>query len=187
MRNDATILALALGLSTAGCTMADRTPVGALGPVAPAAMATTGHTNPPYRRVDGGKFELTRAVRFETREFGTVVLTKGYRSDGSSSPIADDEATRLAGFLHDALYAASSHLRFPDGAPAGYTKAQADSAYCDEMRDRGAAALHARANCFGVRSLQRIAGSWERLAPKREKRWARWRAKQAKRDGAVRR
>lgn len=130
----------------------------------------------PYRAVEGGRFELTRALRFETALFGPVVLTPGYRSDGSSSPIADVEGSRLAGFLHDALYAASGHLRFPGGTPMRWTREEADGAYCDELARRGVPAWHASANCAGVRRLPHIAASWDRLAPKREARWAQWAA-----------
>ena len=161
-------------LALSGCTAATGS---ALAPDVPYAAPTPPVISPAYRAVENGRFELTRSVRFETKAFGPVVLTKGYRSDGSSSPIADVEATRLAGFLHDALYSASGHLRFPKGAPKRWTKAQADDAYCDEMVKRGAPAWHANANCLGVRTLQRIAGSWERLGPKREKRWVTHRAR----------
>ena len=130
-----------------------------------------------YRRVEDGRFELTAPLRFETERFGTVVLTPGYRSDGSSSPIRDVEGSRAAGFLHDALYAASGHLRFPNGAPASYTKAEADEAYCAEMERRGVPAWHGRANCEGVRRLPHIRVAWQRLAPKRERRWAQWAAR----------
>ena len=152
-----------------------------LTPPPTSAMRPVGGTAAPYRAVEGGRFELTRAVRFDTRRFGPVVLTKGYRSDGSSSPIADVEGSRLAGFLHDALYAASGHLRFPGGAPARWTKAEADDAYCAEMARRGVPAWHARANCTGVRGLPHIAVAWRRLEPKRERRWAQWAARPATR------
>lgn len=130
----------------------------------------------PYQR-EGRKFRLTRPIRFETERFGTVVLTAGYLSDGSSSPIADVEGSRIAGFLHDALYAASGHLRFPGGAPVTYTKEDADAAYCAEMVRRGVPGWHARANCTGVRRLPHIRAAWQRLAPKRERRFAQWRAR----------
>ena len=103
----------------------------------------------PYRATDDGRYELTRALTFETQAFGTVRLTKGYRSDGSTSPIPDSEATRLAGFLHDALYAASGHLRFPDGAPKRYSKAKVDAVYCRQMRALGAGARQCAGELLG--------------------------------------
>ena len=127
---------------------------------------------PPYRPV-GDRFELTRPIRFETDLFGPVVLTRGYRSNGSSSPVADSEATRLAGFLHDALYAASGHLRFPTGRPRRWTRAEADRIYCNQMRRLGAARWHARLNCTGVMAGV-TAKTWRQLAWKRERRWRGW-------------
>lgn len=146
-----------------------------LGPVASAPRPISSGPR-PYQR-EGRKFRLTRPIRFETERFGTVVLTAGYLSDGSSSPIADVEGSRMAGFLHDALYAASGHLRFPGGAPLTYTKEDADAAYCAEMVKRGVPGWHARANCTGVRRLPHIRAAWQRLAPKRERRFAQWRAR----------
>ena len=129
---------------------------------------------PRTRRADDGRFELTAPLCFETGRFGRVVLTAGYRSDGSSSPIRDLEGSRAAGFLHDALYAASGHLRFPDGLPARWTKAEADAVYCAQMARRGVPRWHARSNCAGAKALPQIRFAWQRLAPKRERRWRQW-------------
>ena len=164
---------LVIALTLVGCTSA------APDAFAPQARTLTpqakavAESGPAYRRV-GRRFQLTRPMRFETKAFGTVVLTRGFRSDGSSSPIPDTEATRRAGFLHDALYAASGHLRFPDGAPRSYTRGQADETYCAQMVKLGAAAWHARANCLGTRRLPQIERRWRRLRAKRERRWRRW-------------
>ena len=136
------------------------------------ALATAAHAGPSYQPA-GARFEVTAPIRYETDLFGPVILTPGYKSNGSNSPIADSEATRLAGFLHDALYAASGHLRFPTGRPRRWTKREADQIYCNQMRRLGAARWHAAVNCAGAKSL--VTGkSWRQLGWKRERRWRRW-------------
>ena len=124
-----------------------------------------------FRAVAGGRHELTRAICFETEALGTVVLTRGFRSDGASGPVPDMPATRRAGFLHDALYAASGHLRFPDGARR-WSRREADAAFCETLR-ADAPGWRARALCAGTR-LAPVERRWRALAPKRERRWRQW-------------
>ena len=136
----------------------------------PAVRTTAG--DPPYERVANGRFQLVRDVVFQTDAFGPIVLTEGYRSNGSSSPLPDTHASRMAAFLHDALYAASGHLRLSPKRTAGWTRAEADETYCRQLAAFAVSAFHARANCAGAR---RFGGrTWDRLAPKRERRWRSW-------------
>ena len=173
MRSIRSLAVAALATMGSGAMVIASPPPGAVaavdGAACPAALS-----RPATRRAEDGRFELTAPLCFATERFGRVVLTQGYRSDGSSSPIRDGEGSRAAGFLHDALYAASGHLRFPDGAPARWTKAEADAVYCAEMVRRGVPGWHARANCAGARGLPQIRLAWQRLGPKRERRWAQW-------------
>ena len=134
-------------------------------------MNATSEAAPPYRRV-GRRYELTRDIVFQTDRFGPVVLTRGYRSNGSSSPLPDSHRSRMAAFLHDALYAASGHLRFPGGHDRTWSRADADAAYCAQLLKLGVAAFRRRTNCTGAHRFG--ARTWDRLAAKRDRRWKRW-------------
>lgn len=127
---------------------------------------------PTYTSIAGGKYKLTSELAVQTTRFGVITLTEGYESDGSSSPIPDTEETRISGFIHDALYSASGHLRFSEPGIKGWTRAQADDEYCELMTRLNVATNHQSANCFGVKNLPHIESAWNRLEPKRAKRWA---------------
>ena len=126
---------------------------------------------PLYKAVGGGRYQLLRNLTVDTAVFGPITLTRGYRSDGSSSPIPDTRGSRIAGFVHDALYSASGHLRFRRGYPRGWSQAQADRTYCELLRD-GTPRWHASVNCRAVGRFGLTRRAWERLRAKRERRWA---------------
>ena len=140
--------------------------------VAIALLVTTPlSAEPLYKAIGGGRYQLLRNLSVDTDVFGPITLTRGYRSDGSSSPVPDTRGSRIAGFVHDALYSASGHLRFGHGYPRGWSRAQADRTYCELLRE-GTPRWHASVNCRAVRRFGFTRHAWERLRVKRERRWA---------------
>lgn len=129
--------------------------------------------NLPYIAIGNGKYKLTRTIRFDTRQWGTVALTQGFVSDGSSSPIPDNHATRMAGFFHDAMYTSSGHLRFLTRAhPRWWSKKMADREYCRLMFKLGANLYHRQLNCAGAKYGNHTRKAWKRYRGRRAKRWA---------------
>ncbi len=129
--------------------------------------------NFPYVSIGGGKYKLTRTIHFDTKQWGKVALTAGFVSDGSSSPIPDSHATRMAGFFHDAMYTSSGHLRFLTRPhPRWWSKKMADREYCRLMFKFGAKLHHRRLNCSGVKYGPHINIVWKRYRGRRTTRWA---------------
>ncbi len=127
--------------------------------------------NKAYVAVGSGRYRLFEAINYETVGFGKVRLEIGFVSDGSSSPIEDDNGSRLAGFLHDALYRGSPSLLFVDGFQGKWTKKNADDEYCHQLKKLKASARRIRLNCAGPKLLPSLVSPWEHHKPKREKYW----------------
>jgi len=127
--------------------------------------------NKVYVAVGSGRYRLFEAINFETLNFGKVRLEKGFVSDGSSSPIADDNGSRLAGFLHDALYRGAAMMVFVDGFQGKWTKKNADDEYCHQLKKLKASARHIRINCAGPKLLPSFVSPWEHHKPQRERYW----------------
>ncbi len=109
---------------------------------------------------------------------GTVVLKKGFVSDGSTSPIPDVPGSLYAGFLHDALYGGSPYLRFLSGFPGRWSKKRADDEYCYQMKRLGVSKRHRNINCTGVRLLNPAISPWGFNLAKRNKLWSAYRPKE---------
>jgi hypothetical protein len=124
------------------------------------------------------KYRLVRSVKFKTRHFGTVILKKGFVSDGSTSPIADVPGSLYAGFLHDALYDGSPYLKFVSGFPGRWTKRQADEEYCYQLKRLGVNDQHRNINCIGVKLLNPLISPWGFNHSKRKKLWAAYQSKE---------
>ncbi len=118
------------------------------------------------------RYKLVKDVRYKTRNFGRVILKKGFVSDGSTSPIPDVIGSLYAGFLHDALYQGSPYLRFLDKKPKLWTKSQADNEYCYQLKRLGVKKDHRQINCSGVKLLAPMAPPWSFRSTQREKFWA---------------
>ena len=127
--------------------------------------------NKAYVAVGSGRYRLFEAINYETVGFGKVRLEIGFVSDGSSSPIEDDNGSRLAGFLHDALYRGSPSLLFVDGFQGKWTKKDADDEYCHQLKKLKASTRRIRLNCAGPKFLPSLVSPWEHHKPKREKYW----------------
>ncbi len=136
-----------------------------------AAIFKAKEDNKAYVAVGSGRYRLFEAVNFETINFGKVRLEKGFVSDGSSSPIADDNGSRLAGFLHDALYQGSPSLVFVGGFQGKWTKSNADDEYCHQLKKMKASKRPIRVNCAGPKLLPSFVSPWEHHKLKREKYW----------------
>lgn len=125
-----------------------------------------------YIAVRNGKFQIISDISFDTLTLGQLVLKSRYVSDGSSSPLAEVEATRLAGFLHDALYRGSPYLEFPDGFPGRWTKAQTDKEYCHQLEKPGVSERQQLFNCAGPGLLLSFISPWDHHRAKRQEYWA---------------
>ena len=124
-----------------------------------------------YITVRWRRYQLVQQLQFETQSFGIIQLNPGFISDGSSSLIADDAGSRLAGFLHDALYRGSAYLEFPQGFPGKWSKSQADQEYCFQLERLGASKYRQSINCQGLKSLPTLLSTWEYHRVPREKYW----------------
>ncbi len=143
-------------------------------PVAtPAAITKARMAGIPYVALGNGEYRLIADISFITRHFGKVILTKGFVSDGSSSPLDDVDGSRRAGFLHDALYRGSPHLTFVDGFPGQWSKQQADDEYCFQMKRMGVVQRLRRANCSGPKVLPSFFSPWDHHRSRRKKFWER--------------
>ena len=136
-----------------------------------AAILKAKADNRVYVAIGSGRYRLFDALNFETINFGMVRLESGFVSDGSSSPITDDNGSRLAGFLHDALYRGSPSLLFVEGFQGKWTKKNADDEYCHQLKKLKASKRHIRINCVGPKLLPSFVSPWEHHRPQRERYW----------------
>ena len=136
--------------------------------VKPEQLAEAKRLNRPYIINTRGHIQTIRSIDFYTRQWGRVRLMPNFVSDGSSLPFDDDPGSNMAALLHDALYRAAPELRFPHGYPGRWTKAQADEAYCLQLKRQGAKERLTKLNCRGVNVLGVSRGVWRYHRPRRE-------------------
>ncbi len=127
--------------------------------------------NQSYVAISRSRYQLIELLEFDTQSFGKIQLKQGFISDGSTSPLDDDEGSRLAGFIHDALYRGSSYMYFPDGFPGVWSKAQADREYCHQLKRLGASTSRQKLNCRGPKMLPAVVSAWNYHRRPRESYW----------------
>lgn len=120
-----------------------------------------------------GYMQTIEIVEFDTKQFGRVRIQPNFVSDGSSRPFDKDPGSNMAALLHDALYRGAPQLKFLDGYPGPWTKAQADSAYCLQLQRLETKEKVAAVNCRAVRFLQVSSLSWQHHQKRREAYWKR--------------
>ena len=118
-----------------------------------------------------GYIQTIQSIDFYTRQWGKVRILPNFVSDGSSLPFDDDPGSNMAALLHDALYRAAPELTFPHGFPGRWTRAQADEAYCLQLRRQGAHERLSKLNCRGVKVIGISQGVWHYHRHRREAYW----------------
>ena len=136
--------------------------------VTPEQIAEAQRQRQPYIINKRGYIQTVQSIDFYTRQWGKVRIMPNFVSDGSSLPFDNDPGSNMAALLHDALYRAAPELRFPHGFPGRWTRAQADEAYCLQLRRQGAHEKLSKMNCRGVKALGISQGVWHYHRHRRE-------------------
>ncbi|MEP0943425.1 MAG: hypothetical protein ABJH63_05870 [Rhizobiaceae bacterium] len=150
--------------------------------VKPEQLADARQKRLPYIINRRGHIQTIQPIDFYTRQWGRVRLKRNFVSDGSSLPFDDDLGSNMAALLHDALYRGAPELTFPHGYPGRWTRAQADAAYCVQLRRQGATERLAKVNCKGVNILGVSQGVWRYHRPRRQAYWQQQEHPQRKSD-----
>lgn len=117
-------------------------------------------------------YQIIETIEYQTKQYGLVQIMPKFVSDGSSRPMDRDKGSIMAAFLHDAMYRGAPQLRFVDGYPGPWSKAEADTAYCLQLQRTGTRPRRARFNCRAVRSMKTSKAAWRIHTEGREKYWA---------------
>ena len=136
--------------------------------VKPSQLAEAERLQRPYIINRRGHIQTIQPIDFYTRQWGRGRLQPNFVSDGSSLPFDEDPGSNMAALLHDALYRGAAELAFPHGYPGRWPRAQADAAYCLQLKRQGAKERLTKLNCRGVNVLGISQGVWRYHRPRRE-------------------